>query len=136
VCDSESSEDLGRLEIRPRPFYNTRHTYITYMLEVGAKASLDLSANRHQPRDDREALWQEANVLQGELDSLIGEATERGAARRWTAQTRNLPGTFQVDETDIAHAQKETPDESGASSRAGDRGRTGDVQLGKLAFYH
>jgi hypothetical protein len=24
----------------------------------------------------------------------------------------------------------------GLSKRAGDRGRTGDVQLGKLAFYH
>ena len=29
----------------------------------------------------------------------------------------------------------EAPDLSEASSRAGDRGRTGDVQLGKLAFY-
>ena len=31
---------------------------------------------------------------------------------------------------------REAPDFSGASERAGDRGRTGDVQLGKLAFYH
>jgi integrase len=30
----------------------------------------------------------------------------------------------------------EAPDPAGASERAGDRGRTGDVQLGKLAFYH
>jgi integrase len=30
---------LHRLEIRPRPFYNTRHTYITYMLEIGRSLS-------------------------------------------------------------------------------------------------
>ncbi len=24
-------------KIRPRPFYNTRHTYISYMLEIGGK---------------------------------------------------------------------------------------------------
>jgi len=30
----------------------------------------------------------------------------------------------------------EAPDSSEASERAGDRGRTGDVQLGKLAFSH
>jgi hypothetical protein len=33
--------------------------------------------------------------------------------------------------------EKRNPRRSlGGSSRAGDRGRTGDVQLGKLAFYH
>ena len=38
--------------------------------------------------------------------------------------------------TDAAVASvAENADSSDASSRAGDRGRTGDVQLGKLAFY-
>jgi hypothetical protein len=31
---------------------------------------------------------------------------------------------------------RKSPEHFGASKKAGDRGRTGDVQLGKLAFYH
>jgi hypothetical protein len=31
---------------------------------------------------------------------------------------------------------KKPPALPGASSRAGDRDRTGDIKLGKLAFYH
>ena len=77
-----------------------------------------------------------ANVIADELDALIGKASERAAERRSTFQTRDLPGTFDEPEDDADTAQKKTPDQSGGFRRAGDRGRTGDVQLGKLAFYH
>jgi hypothetical protein len=81
--------------------------------------------------------YAKAQVVADELDSLIGDAAERATARRNSAlQKRNLPGTFDSDETDAARAKNETPDESRASMRAGGRGRTGDVQLGKLAFCH
>jgi hypothetical protein len=40
------------------------------------------------------------------------------------------------EDTKTADAKTtEAPDNAEASERAGDRGRTGDVQLGKLAFY-
>ena len=45
---------------------------------------------------------------------------------------RPNPGSW----TQVIELKKpEAPDRSEASGRAGDRGRTGDVQLGKLAFY-
>ncbi len=28
---------LRKLQIRPRPFYNTRHSYASFMLSIGAK---------------------------------------------------------------------------------------------------
>jgi integrase len=30
---------LRRLTIRPRPFYNTRHSYISFLLSIGAKSA-------------------------------------------------------------------------------------------------
>jgi integrase len=126
---------LRVLKIRPRPFYNTRHTYISYMLNIGAKP-LWVARQTGTSLVMIEKHYGRAKVVAEELDELISEAEERAAASRATpSQTRNLPGTFESDETDAARAKKETPDESGASVRAGDRGRTGDVQLGKLAFY-
>jgi hypothetical protein len=59
-----------------------------------------------------------------ELDALISDA-KRG-------RTRNLPGTFDHDASNDVLDDEKSPDESGPSGRAGDRGRTGDVQLGKL----
>ena len=51
--------------------------------------------------------------------------------------TGNLPGTL-PDASDDTRASKvkEPFVFYGVPTRAGDRGRTGDVQLGKLAFYH
>jgi hypothetical protein len=122
---------LRRLRIRPRPFYNTRHTYISYMLEIGAKP-LWVARQTGTSLEMIEKHYGRAKVVAEELDSMISKAEERAARARDTAlQNRNLPGTFESDETDASRVKKETPDESGASVRAGDRGRTGDVQLGK-----
>jgi hypothetical protein len=63
-----------------------------------------------------------------ELDELTSDAI--------AAKTGNLSGTLPSDRAHALTAQKKTPDTLGGSGRAGDRGRTGDVQLGKLAFYH
>ena len=73
-----------------------------------------------------------ANVVAEELEELISEADESAARSQATpSQTRSPPEAFEVDERRPSKPKKETPDESGASVRAGDRGGTGDVQLGK-----
>jgi hypothetical protein len=45
------------------------------------------------------------------------------------------PGTFGEARIVSEELTSKSPEIIGASVRAGDRGRTGDVQLGKLAFY-
>ena len=49
-------------------------------------------------------------------------------------------GTFRdtllTDDSDNEGGDENVVPPSQPSKRAGDRGRTGDVQLGKLAFYH
>ena len=55
----------------------------------------------------------------------------------WEPPTRNPPGTLPVAHDDSLPSKvKEPLVFYGVPTRAGDRGRTGDVQLGKLAFYH
>ena len=117
---------LRRLGIRPRPFYNTRHTYITYMLAIGARP-LWVARQTGTSLQMIEEHYGDARVPHAELDALIRDA--RGV------ETRNLPGTFDEDDANDVLTKEKSPDESGPLSRAGDRGRTGDVQLGKLAFY-
>ncbi len=113
---------LRRLKIRPRPFYNTRHSYISYMLAIGARP-LWVARQTGTSLEMIEQHYGDARCSSGELDALISDA-KRG-------RTRNLPGTFGDDAANDVTADEESPDESGPSERAGDRGRTGDVQLGK-----
>ena len=122
---------LAALKIRPRPFYNTRHTYISEMLDLGARplwvakqtgTSLEMIEHHYgRPRDTAD-----------ELDKLIGGLP--------TVKTKGNPGgTLSVrrpsEATDADPEMTKALDVPGLSLRAGDRDRTGDVQLGKLAFY-
>ena len=75
---------LRRLRIRPRPFYNTRHTYISYMLAIGARP-LWVARQTGTSLKMIEEHYGEARVSAGELDALISDAR--------TPETRNLPGT-------------------------------------------
>ena len=68
-----------------------------------------------------------AKMSADELDALIADAQD--------PPTRNPPGTFGEDNEDVVLSERKSPVIPGLSVRAGDRGRTGDVQLGKLAFY-
>jgi integrase len=115
---------LRRLGIRPRPFYNTRHTYISFMLAAGARP-LWVARQTGTSLKMIEEHYGSARMAPDELDDLIADASE----------TRNPPGTLDYSETDVGLTRRKNPDFSLPSSRAGDRGRTGDVQLGKLAFY-
>jgi len=121
--------------VRPRPFYNTRHTYITTLLEAAAKplfvcrqtgTSLAM-IERHYGKSRTDA---------DELDRLLGTSSTKRQLDRGP-KTRNPPGT-----PPRKHHRPHPPNAKKPSAkprvspRAGDRDRTGDVQLGKLAFYH
>ena len=74
-----------------------------------------------------EGHYGDARMSHRELDALIADARH--------PETRNLPGTLADTETNAVTSKRKSPGIPGLSPRAGDRGRTGDVQLGKLAFY-
>ena len=60
-----------------------------------------------------------------QLDEIVGE---------FESPTGNLPGTFPVARDDSLPSKVKEPFVFyGVPTRAGDRGRTGDVQLGKLS---
>ena len=118
---------LRALRIRPRPFYNCRHTYISTLLAAGAKP-LFVCRQTGTSLEMIEKHYGDARVDAEQLDEMIGELEP---------PTRTLPGTLPDARDDSLPARvKEPLVFSGVPRRAGDRGRTGDVQLGKLAFYH
>ena len=118
---------LEELEIRVRPFYNARHTYITYLLSLGT-SPLFVARQTGTSLEMIETHYGGITAVADELDELIREREE--------SETGNPPGTFP-----LTRSEPESPENKkalvaqGLSERAGDRGRTGDVQLGKLAFY-
>ncbi len=70
----------------------------------------------------------DARVDAEQLDEMIGE---------FESTTGNPPGTLpDASDDSLPSKVKEPLVFYGVPTRAGDRGRTGDVQLGKLAFYH
>ena len=70
----------------------------------------------------------DARVDAEQLDEMIGE---------FESTTGNLPGTPPDARDDSLPSKIKEPFVFyGVPTRAGDRGRTGDVQLGKLAFCH
>jgi len=116
---------LERLKIRERPFYNTRHTYITYMLAIGCRAAW-VSKQTGTSLKMIEEHYCGVTVLAKEVDQLIAQHT----ANRNPAGTPSPSVPREVED----NLRKVAPIQ-GVRQRAGDRGRTGDVQLGKLAFY-
>ena len=118
---------LRALRIRPRPFYNCRHTYISMLLDAGAKP-LFVCRQTSTSLDMIEKHYGDARVDADQLDEMIGELE---------SPTGNIPGTLpDAGDDSLPSKVKEPFVFYGVPMRAGDRGRTGDVQLGKLAFYH
>jgi hypothetical protein len=70
----------------------------------------------------------QVNVLARELDTMIASAA---------AKTRNPAGTLEEDvSSGESGKEEEAQIDQQLTERAGERVRTADVQLGKLAFYH
>ncbi len=118
---------LEQLKVRARAFYNTRHTYISYMIAIGA-SPLFVHRQTGTSLEMIENHYGSVAVLADEMDELISERAGR--------KSRNPAGTPSDEPPRPQAAAKEKPSPpQRVTSRAGDRGRTGDVQLGKLAFY-
>ena len=118
---------LRRLGVRLRPFYNTRHTYITYLLSLGV-SPLFVARQTGTSLEMIESHYGGITAVTDEIDAMI-EGREK-------SETGNLPGTPHLGPSDDRKPEgQEVQSAQAVRQRAGDRGRTGDVQLGKLAFY-
>src|SRR5262245_58572343 len=102
---------LRRVHVRPRPFYNARHTYITQMLAMGVDA-LFVARQTGTSLEMIEKHYVKTSDIADELDELISDAT--------AARTGNPASSRRQHR----NRSKKTPEILGASSRAGDRGRT------------
>ena len=122
---------LAALKIRPRPFYSTRHTYISEMLDLGARP-LWVAKQTGTSLEMIEKHYGRARDAADELDRLIGE---REHVKTKGNPGGTLSGTEPSNGSETDAETTKAPDLPGLSHRAGDRDRTGDVQLGKLAFY-
>jgi len=114
---------LEELRIRPRPFYNCRHSYISTLIAAGAKP-LFVCRQTGTSLEMIEKHYGDARVDAELLDHMIDEHE---------APSRNPAGTVANERTRPSAAKNaEATVSAGVPKRAGDRGRTGDVQLGKL----
>ena len=112
-------------EIRPRPFYNTRHSYTSFLLSIGAKTAFVSSQTgdtirtlekyyaKYLPQADSGRGLVEETILKSET-KVEPEPREKLAV--------NDDKTAQIGKPLISQ---------GLRSGAGDRGRTDDLMLGK-----
>ena len=116
---------LRRLKIRPRPFYNTRHSYTSFLFSIGAKPAfvsaqtgdsirtLEKYYAKYIPEADSGREFVERIILKSET-WVKPEAREKLVANANTPVERKKPLFYQ-----------------GLKDGAGDRGRTDDLMLGK-----
>jgi integrase len=116
---------LKRLNLRPRPFYNTRHSYTSFMLSVGAKLAfvsaqtgdsiktLEAHYAKYIPDADTGRELVEENIVKSETEvkPLAGMGTDAGSP---TPPEAKKPLISQ-----------------GLKTGAGEEGRTPDLMLGK-----
>ena len=97
------------------------------LLDAGAKI-LFVCRETGTSLETIEKHYGDSRVGAKQLDEMIG---------KFESSTGNLPGTLSdARDESLPSEIKEPIVFYGVALRAGDRGRTGDVQLGKLAFYH
>ena len=116
---------LRKLQIRPRPFYNTRHSYASFMLSIGTKMNFisaqtgdrEETLKKHYAKYlegiDPQRQWIEDQIRKSEKSSQKREKSESGQVRTQPAKMKK-PLTNQ-----------------GLKGGAGEEGRTPDLMLGK-----
>src|SRR5262245_37140177 len=116
---------LERLKIRPRPFYNTRHSYTSFMLSSGVKLAF-VSA---QTGDSIKTLESHCAKYTPEADTGR-DAIEKLITK---SETEVKPDTAQGDSTDSPTPPKKKKPliSRGLKDGAGEEGRTPDLMLGK-----
>ena len=120
---------LARLKIRPRPFRNTRHTYISQMLKIGMNpeqvgTSYKMIKEHYQKYIPNPQDW-------NAVERMIGQDQ-----RRQRGHLQGQPVTFTVTQSDKRkrgrlREKKKPPINRGLRNGAGEEGRTPDLMLGK-----
>ena len=113
-------------------WHDLRHTFASRLVMAGVdlRTVQELMGHHSYEMTLRYAHLAPAHTLEAvqRLCRVVGAAS--GDATGTTTGTSTSEGA--CDEKIDATKTTEAPDHAGASERAGDRGRTGDVQLGKL----
>ena len=119
---------LARLKIRPRPFRNTRHTYISQMLKIGMNpeqvgTSYKMIKEHYQKYIPNPQDW-------NAVERMIGQDQ-----RRQRGHLQGQPVTFTVTQSDKRkrgrlREKKKPPINRGLRNGAGEEGRTPDLMLG------
>ena len=114
---------LRRLNIRPRPFYNTRHSYVSFLLSIGAKSAFVSSQTGDSIRtlETHYAKYVPgADTGRDIIETVIRESETRLQPRANTGQVRTASIPIEVKKPLLIE---------GLRNEAGDRGRTGDLVL-------
>ena len=113
---------LRAKEIRPRPFYNTRHSYTSFLVSIGARSGF-ISA---QTGDSIKTIEEHYGKYLPNADSMRDLVESRVLESAKSVQSDSLAGSSP------APSKKQKPLVSqGREFGAGDRGRTDDLMLGK-----
>jgi integrase len=116
---------LRRLNIRPRPFYNTRHSYASFMLSIGARVAfvaaqigdstktVETNYAKYLPEADFSRQMIEGSIAKSEIEAKYAKSEEKSGQ--------------EVGRQAIKKGLRNQPLKSGA----GERDRTADLMLGK-----
>jgi len=113
---------LKAKKIRPRPFYNTRHTYVSFLYSIGARSGFISS----QTGDS-------IKTLEKDYAKYIKEADDN---RDFVEDQIQKSATLVKPTNDVDHSPtppeiKKPPENQGLKNGAGEEGRTPDLMLGK-----
>jgi len=113
---------LRAKEIRPRPFYNTRHSYTSFLVSIGARSGF-ISA---QTGDSIKTLEEHYAKYLPDADSMrdLVESSIQESAK-------SVQSGFLGDSSPTLPEKKKPLRNKGLKNGAGEEGRTPDLMLGK-----
>ena len=118
---------LRRLGIRPRPFYNTRHTYISYAISLGTKLATVCAQTGTSPAMIKKHYGRYMPQA-GDFD-LIEAALGGGRKVKPNVKPSDLA------EPALSEALLDSIAKTGTSERATRRSRTGDLLITNQLLY-
>jgi integrase len=113
---------LRAKNVRPRPFYNTRHAYASFLVSIGAKSGF-ISA---QTGDSIKTIETHYAKYEPDADTMRELVEER-----ISQATKYLQSVFRGVSSPTPPENKKPPRNRGLKDGAGEEGRTPDLMLGK-----